>query len=63
MELDDIEAWASLAEAAMSGLSGRIPSALRSLLMEYPPISEPMAETQSGASRAAVQRNLIWMEG
>jgi len=60
--LDDIEAWAARAEAAMARLSGRTPPALRAVLTEWPLISAPMAEALTGASRAAVQRNLAWME-
>lgn len=47
---------------ATAGLSGRTPPALRELLTEYPLISAPMAEALTSASRAAVQRNLTWME-
>jgi len=61
-QLDDIEAWAARAEAAMSRLSGRTPPALRAVLTEWPLVSAPMAEALTGASRAAVQRNLAWME-
>lgn len=61
--LDDIEAWSVRAEAAMTPLSGKTPRALRSLLTEWPIVSAPMAETMTKASRAAVQRNLTWMEG
>ncbi len=46
----------------MSVLSGRTPPALRLILAEWPLVSAPMAETLIGASRAAVQRNLAWME-
>ncbi|MGY6547649.1 MAG: hypothetical protein ACXIU7_01375 [Roseinatronobacter sp.] len=60
--LDDIDAWSSRAEAAMRALSGRTPPALRLVLTEWPLVSAPMAETMTGASRAAVQRNLAWME-
>ncbi|MBN2629024.1 MAG: hypothetical protein JXR75_00625 [Rhodobacteraceae bacterium] len=60
--LDDIEAWSARAEIAMTPLSGRTPPALRAALMEWPLISAPMAEALTGASRAAVQRNLAWME-
>jgi Fe2+ or Zn2+ uptake regulation protein len=35
---------------------------LRAVLTEWPVVSAPMAETLTGASRAAVQRNLAWME-
>lgn len=38
------------------------PRALRAVLTEWPLVSAPMAETMTGASRAAVQRNLAWME-
>lgn len=60
--LDDIEAWDTRAEVAMARLSGRTPAALRSVLSEWPLVSAPMAEALTGASRAAVQRNLAWME-
>lgn len=60
--LDNIEAWAARAEAEMTPLSGRTPPALRAALTEWPLISAPMAEAVTGASRAAVQRNLAWME-
>lgn len=60
--LDDIEAWSARAEAQMLLLSGRTPPALRAVLTEWPLVSAPMAEALTGASRAAVQRNLTWME-
>jgi hypothetical protein len=60
--LDDIEGWSARAETAMSSLSGKTPPALRAVLTEWPLISAPMAETMTNASRAAVQRNLAWME-
>ena len=60
--LDDIEAWSARAEAEMSPLSGKTPPALRAVLTEWPLVSAPMAEALTGASRAAVQRNLTWME-
>lgn len=60
--LDDIDAWATRAESEMTPLSGRTPPALRAVLTEWPLVSAPMAETMTGASRAAVQRNLAWME-
>ena len=60
--LDDIEAWDARADAAMARLSGRTPAGLRSVLTEWPLVSAPMAEALTGASRAAVQRNLAWME-
>ncbi|WP_299846488.1 hypothetical protein [uncultured Paracoccus sp.] len=60
--LDDIEAWSSRAEAMMRPLSGKTPPALRRALTEWPLVTAPMAETLTSASRAAVQRNLAWME-
>jgi hypothetical protein len=60
--LDDVEAWAGRAEKTMFTLSGRTPPALRVVLTEWPLVSAPMAEKLTNASRAAVQRNLAWME-
>ncbi|MFV1442974.1 hypothetical protein VXL47_20325 [Phaeobacter sp. JH20_30] len=60
--LDDIEAWSARAETQMTPLSGKTPRALRAVLTEWPLVSAPMAEALTGASRAAVQRNLAWME-
>ena len=60
--LDEVETWSARAEGVMSQLSGRTPAALRSALTEWPLVSAPMAEALTGASRAAVQRNLAWME-
>lgn len=60
--LEDIEAWSARAESEMSPLSGRTPPALRAVLTEWPLVSAPIAEALTGASRAAVQRNLAWME-
>ena len=60
--LDDIEAWTMRADAAMVPLSGKTPLALRAVLTEWPLVSAPIAETLTGSSRAAVQRNLAWMQ-
>jgi hypothetical protein len=60
--LDNIEAWSERAEAEMAPLSGKTPRALRAVVTEWPLVSAPMAEELTGASRAAVQRNLAWME-
>ena len=60
--LDRIAAWRTRAAEAMSGLSGRTPAKLRTVLADWPIVSAPMAEALTGASRAAVQRNLAWME-
>ena len=60
--LDDIEAWAVRADAEMVALSGKTPPALRAALTDWPIVSAPMAEVLTMSSRAAVQRNLAWME-
>jgi hypothetical protein len=60
--IDDIDAWAVRAETLMSPLSGKTPPVLRAVLTQWPLVSAPMAEMLTGASRAAVQRNLTWME-
>lgn len=60
--IDDTEAWSARTKAEMTTLSGRTPAALRDVLAEWPHVSAPMAEVLTGASRAAVQRNLAWME-
>ena len=60
--LDDIEAWAARAEVEMTTLSGRTAPELRAVLNEWPLVSAPMAAALTGVSRAAVQRNLAWME-
>lgn len=60
--LDDIETWSARAKVVMTPLSGRTPPCLLAALTEWPLLSAAMAETLTGASRAAVQRNLAWME-
>ena len=60
--LDDIEAWSARAETEMTLLSGKTPRALRAVLTEWPIVSAPMAEALTDVSRAAVQRNLAWMQ-
>ncbi|MDF9301983.1 helix-turn-helix domain-containing protein [Tritonibacter mobilis] len=60
--LDDVEKWAERARTVMAQLSGRTPVALRRTFSRWPLVSAPMAEAMIGASRAAVQSNLNWME-
>lgn len=60
--LDVIENWDARAKTEMTVLSGKTPPALRAVLTEWPLVSTPMAEAITGSSRAAVQRNLAWME-
>jgi hypothetical protein len=61
--LDALERWETRAAKATAGLSGRTPARLISALADWPYLSAPMAQEITGASRAAVQRNLAWMEG
>ncbi|WP_320242342.1 helix-turn-helix domain-containing protein [Cognatiyoonia sp. IB215182] len=56
--LDGVRAWEMQVQAACADLTGRTPPQLIRLLRDWPLISAPMAEKQTGASRAAIQRNL-----
>ncbi len=58
LHLDRLERWRVRAAAAIADLSGRTPPQLLGLLADWPSVSAPMAEAETGASRAAVQRNL-----
>lgn len=58
LQMDRLRAWQIKAAEATRDLSGRTPPRLLQLLADWPSISAPMAEAETGASRAAVQRNL-----
>ncbi len=58
LEADRVEAWATAAERACADLSGRTPARLIAALSAWPLASAPMLQADTGASRAAVQRNL-----
>lgn len=58
LHLDRLARWSGRAAAAIADLSGRTPPHLLRLLADWPGVSAPMAESVTGASRAAVQRNL-----
>lgn len=60
--LDRLEAWQARAGAALRLYSGRTPARLVAVLADWPLVSAPMAEAATGASRAAVQRNLARLE-
>lgn len=60
--LDQIEEWQIRAETATTDLSGRTPGMLIETLRDWPYISAPMADSLTGASRAAVQRNFLELE-
>ena len=56
--LDALEDWQVRAETGLAHKSGQTPHKLVMLLASWPLVSAPMAEAETGASRAAVQRNL-----
>jgi hypothetical protein len=58
LELDRLAVWRARAERETAGLSGRTPARLIACLAAYPMVATPLAEAETGASRAAVQRNL-----
>ena len=58
LELDRLADWRERAGEGTADLSGKTPGALISALIRTPVLSAQMAETLTGASRAAVQRNL-----
>lgn len=60
MRLDRLAGWQARAAAAPSG---RTPPRLVVALRDWPLLSVPMAEHLTGASRAAVRRNLDRLAG
>ncbi|NUB45802.1 hypothetical protein GEU84_015490 [Fertoebacter nigrum] len=56
--LDRLDDWQARAASATADLSGRTPPLLIAALARWPMVSAPLAESETGASRAAVQRNL-----
>lgn len=58
LHLDRISAWQARAGEETRNLSGRTPPALIAALAAWPMVSASLAEEITGASRAAVQRNL-----
>ena len=58
MTLDRLARWRAQAATATADLSGRTPARLIAALAAHPMLAAPQAETETGASRAAVQRNL-----
>lgn len=58
LHLDRIRDWSTRAAAATADLSGRTPPELLRVFAAWPMVSAPMAEVETGSSRAAVQRNL-----
>lgn len=62
MVLDRLAAWRSRVEAETADLSGRTPSRLVAALVALPMLGAAQAEAETGASRAAVLRNLDVLE-
>lgn len=62
MDCDRLAAWTAQARAQTAPLSGRTPGRLIDALAAWPIVSAPMLAAQTGASRAAVQRNMIRFE-
>ena len=58
MQVEGVAVWRARAQAVLADQSGRTPGLLVDLLAEWPMVSAPLAEEKTGASRAAVQRNL-----
>jgi hypothetical protein len=58
LRLERPEAWRHRAEAEREVWSGRTLARLIATLANWPLVSAPMAQTETGASRAATQRNL-----
>lgn len=56
--LDRIERWRGMAGEAVAGWTGRTPGLLLDVLARWPAATAALSESESGASRAAVQRNL-----
>lgn len=58
LQIERLLLWERSARAAVAALSGRTPARLVAVLVRWPLVSARLAEAETGASRAAVQRNL-----
>lgn len=58
LQLERITLWRKRAGEAVTDLSGRTPEVLLDVLEAWPLVSGRLAEAETGASRAAVQRNI-----
>lgn len=58
LSLDRLGQWRARASVATGDLSGRTPARLIAALATHPMLAAPQAQAETGASRAAVQRNL-----
>jgi hypothetical protein len=59
LHLDRLSDWRARAAEVTRDLTGRTPAALMALLEAWPTVTAPFAQAQTGASRAAIQRNLL----
>lgn len=62
LHLDRLRRWQDRATVETADLSGRTPQTLITALARLPMLSAPVAEAETGASRASVQRNLALLE-
>ncbi len=60
--IDQLDRWEIAARDRATRLSGRTPSRLIDVFCSWPLVTAPMAETLAGVSRAAIQRNLAWLD-
>lgn len=58
MTLERLSKWRTRAQRETADLQGRTPAKLIAALTSHPMLAAPQAELDTGASRAAVQRNL-----
>ena len=58
LALDRLAQWRARAMAETADLQGRTPARLIAALAAQPMLAAPQAEAETGASRAAVRRNL-----
>jgi len=62
LELDRIEIWQGKAVAAISDMSGRTPPLIVTEMMRVPLVSADMLAAATGASKAAIRRNMAEFE-
>lgn len=58
MLAENITIWRTRAQAALRDQTGRTPMLLVDVLADWPMVTAALAEAKTGASRAAIQRNL-----